>query len=49
MFAYMNEYSYFGSERPANSIHAREVYPPLMDWEKFLTDSGWRGEPIQNP
>jgi len=45
MFAFMDEYTYFGQEKSQYQvIHAREIFPEVKNWETFLRESGWRGE-----
>jgi len=45
MFAFMDEYTYFGQEKGLpHFLHAREIYPQVKNWETYLRETGWKGE-----
>jgi len=45
MFAYMNEYVYWGQGKVfPHMVHAREVYPQVKNWETYLRETGWKGD-----
>jgi uncharacterized protein YbjT (DUF2867 family) len=47
MFAFINEYSYFGQHKDENIIQARDIYPQLKSWEEYLKETNWKGTPLE--
>jgi len=45
MIAFMDEFNYYGQEKmQPHVMHAREILPEVKSWERFLRETGWKGE-----
>jgi len=45
MFAFLNEYTYFGQEKVLpHIILSRAIYPQTKNWAAYLRETGWKGE-----